>query len=74
MNCDLDLYSSDMVLASDTLSCHDDHLQSIFKSHDAGQSYKSDMILEHTNENMYTNTHTETGKTIMPFLHFMAEA
>ena len=34
VDCDLDLWSSDMVLNRDTLSCHVDHLcQIIFKSH-----------------------------------------
>ena len=43
VDCDLDLWRSDMVLVRDTLSCHDDHLsQIIFKSHYAWQSYGSD--------------------------------
>ena len=44
--CDLDLQASDMVLALDTMSCHDDYLcKIILKSHHAGQSYGRDMIL-----------------------------
>ena len=51
--CDLDLWSSDMVLVQDISSCHDDYLcQIIFKSHHIQLSYGPDMILE------YTNTHT----------------
>ena len=43
-DCDIDLWSTDMVLVHDTLFCHDDHLyQIIFKSDHAWQSYSSDM-------------------------------
>ena len=51
-----------MVLALDTLSCHDNHLcQIIFKSHHAGESYELDTILEYTFYNEQINTHTLTG-------------
>ena len=52
VNCDLDLWPSNMVLVRDTSSylC-----QVIFKSHHAGQSYGLDTILEHTNEQTHTN-------------------
>ena len=54
-DCDLDLLPSDMVLVSDTLSCHDEYLcQVIFKSHHVWLSYCPDTILEHT------HTHTRT--------------
>ena len=46
-DCDLDLLPSDMVHATDTLSCHDNHLcQIIFKSYHVRLSYGPDMILE----------------------------
>ena len=48
-DCDLDLWSSDMVLVPNTSSCHDEHLcQIIFKSHHVRLSYGPDTILEHT--------------------------
>ena len=43
-DCDIDLWSRDMVLVRDTLFCHDYHLyQIIFKSDHAWQRYGSDM-------------------------------
>ena len=69
-NCDLDLWSWNMVLVHNTSSCHDDYFcQIIFKSHKVGQSYGPDTILEQTN----TNTHGQ-GTLYMPFCHFMAGA
>ena len=68
-DCDLDLWSSDMVLVRDTSSCHDDHLcQIIFKSHHVRLSYGPDTILEHTHR-----THGQDN-LYMPFRHFMAGA
>ena len=47
-----------------TSSCQDDHLcHIILKSHDTGQSYELDTMLEHT--------HRQVG-LYMPFHHFMA--
>ena len=67
-DCALDLWSSDMVLIHDILSCHDDHLcQIIFKSHHVRLSYGPDRILEHT------HIHGQV-KLDMPFRHFMAGA
>ena len=72
VDCDLDLWCSNIVLVCNKLSCHDDHLcQTIFKSHYAGWSYGLDRILKHTNE--HTKTHKQ-GKLYMSFCHSMEGA
>ena len=43
VQCDLDLQAGDMILAGDTLSCHDNYLcQIILKSQHVGHSYGPD--------------------------------
>ena len=68
-DCDLDIWSSDMVLNCHISSCHDDHLcHIIFKSHHVQLSTAK--LWPWHDSGTHTYTHTRTGQTLHALLPF----